>query len=80
MVAAIGDPSLAASIQSTAITPALLFTFVFNYLLIGARKRVMKAVYVAAANRKQAQEGTGPIAPGLDGRIVMEPASGETFA
>ena len=50
MVATIGDEGLATAIQSSAITPALLFTFVFNYLLIGARRRVIKAVYIAAAN------------------------------
>ncbi len=64
-------------IQSSAITPALLFTFVFNYLLIGARKRVIKAVYVATANRKQAQGEPVPDAPILDGRISNEPSSQE---
>ncbi len=36
MVASYGDEVLAYSIRSSALTPALLFTFVFNYLLIGA--------------------------------------------
>ena len=36
------------AIQAAAITPALLFTFVFNSLLITARRRVHKAVLIAA--------------------------------
>jgi hypothetical protein len=77
MVATVGDQALATSIQSSAITPALLFTFVFNYLLIGARKRVIKAVYLAAANRKQAQDEPAPVSPILDGRIRNDPSSQE---
>ncbi|MGP0062274.1 MAG: hypothetical protein ACLQGP_01565 [Isosphaeraceae bacterium] len=75
MVAGVGDQAVARAIQSAAITPALLFTFVFNYLLIGARKRVIRAVYLAAANRKQAQDEAASVAPILDGRIGMEPSS-----
>jgi hypothetical protein len=69
------DEALAYPIQSAAITPALLFTFVFNYLLIGARKRVMKAVYVAAASRKQAQDEAASVAPSLDGPFAIKPPS-----
>ncbi len=64
MVAAIGDEGFSAVIQSSAITPALLFTFVFQYLLIGARKRVIKAVYLAAANLESPQVEATPFAPG----------------
>ncbi len=39
MVATIGDEGFATAIQSSAITPALLFTFVFQYLLLGGRAR-----------------------------------------
>lgn len=53
MVAAIGDENLATSIQAAAITPALLFTFVFNYLIIGARRRVMKRVFAATAKKDE---------------------------
>jgi hypothetical protein len=63
MVAAIGDEGFATAIQSSAITPALLFTFVFNYLLIGARKRVIKAVYIAAANLEPTPAEAAPFAP-----------------
>ena len=77
MIAVVGDQALATSVQSSAITPALLFTFVFNYLLIGARKRVIKAVYLAATNRKQAQDEPAPVSPILDGRISIEPSSQE---
>ena len=65
------------AIQSAAITPALLFTFVFNYLLIGARKRVIRAVYLAAANRKLARDDETSLVPNLDGRIGLEPSSEE---
>ena len=63
MVATIGDEGFATAIQSSAITPALLFTFVFNYLLIGARKRVIQAVYVAAARLGAAPVEATPFAP-----------------
>jgi hypothetical protein len=66
---------MATAIRGAAITPALLFTFVFNSLLVGARKRVIKAVYVASANRKPAQDEPVPDAPILDGRISNEPSS-----
>jgi hypothetical protein len=53
MIAAIGDEHLATRVQAAAITPALLFTFVFNYLLIGARRRVMRIVFLATAKKDQ---------------------------
>ena len=53
MIAAIGDEQLATAVQAAAITPALLFTFVFNYLLIGARRRVMKTGLAAARSRRR---------------------------
>ncbi len=53
MIAVIGDEHLATAVQAAAITPALLFTFVFNYLLIGARRRVMRTVFLANAKKDQ---------------------------
>ncbi len=73
MVASIGDESIATAVQGAAITPALLFTFVFNYLLIGARKRVIKSVYLAAASRKQAQDELASDSPILDGGRREDP-------
>jgi hypothetical protein len=63
MVATVGDEGISTAIQSSAITPALLFTFVFNYLLIGARKRVIKAVYIAAAKLALPQFESSPLGP-----------------
>jgi len=40
-------PDVAKRIQAAAITPTLLFTFVFNSLLIAARRRVYKAFVTA---------------------------------
>ncbi len=73
MVASIGEESMAYSIRTSALTPALLFTFVFNYLLIGTRKRVIKSVYVAAASRKPAPDGAGTVEPSPDGRALEGP-------
>ena len=53
MIYAIGDEPLAYSVQASALTPILLFTFVFNYLLIGARRRVMKSVFAATIEKEK---------------------------
>jgi hypothetical protein len=79
MVASVGDVSLASTVQSSAITPALLFTFVFNYLLIGARKRVIKAVYIAAASLAPPPVDAAPFAP-VSHVPSKEPASEEPVA
>jgi hypothetical protein len=52
MIVGIGDDQLKTAVQAAAITPPLLFTFVFNYLLIGARRRVMKTVFLANAKKE----------------------------
>jgi hypothetical protein len=49
LTASIGDEAYRTGVQAAAITPALLFTFVFNSLLVSARRRVHKAVLIAAA-------------------------------
>jgi len=46
------EPDLAKGIQAATITPALLFTFVFNSLLIAARRRVYKAFVTASQGQK----------------------------
>ena len=38
----IDEPALLKAIQGAAIAPALCFTFVFNSLLIGAHRRILK--------------------------------------
>jgi hypothetical protein len=53
MVYMIGDEPMAYAVQAAALTPILLFTFVFNYLLIGARRRVMKSVFAAAIEKEK---------------------------
>ena len=54
------DQSLRPAIQGPAITPALLFTFVFNSLLISARRRVYKGfVAVATTTRATTSETAG---------------------
>jgi hypothetical protein len=53
MIYTIGDQPLAYSVQASALTPILLFTFVFNYQLVGARRRVMQSVFAAAAERQK---------------------------
>jgi hypothetical protein len=49
MIYTSGAETLAYTVQAAAITPILLFTFVFNYLVVGARRRVMKSVFTATA-------------------------------
>jgi len=44
--------NVARGIQAATITPALLFTFVFNSLLVAARRRVYKAFVTAAGGQK----------------------------
>jgi hypothetical protein len=68
MIASVSDPGLMYPVQASTLTPILLFTFVFNYLLVGARRRVMKAVFTATAARKQEEvemELVGPAAEGV---------------
>ena len=65
MIAAVGDETIAYPVQASTLTPILLFTFVFNYLLIDARRRVMKSVFGAAAKKEAEQldlEAIGPVA------------------
>ena len=38
--------------QAAAITPALLFTFVFNSLLVAARRRIYRQFLTAAGGRQ----------------------------
>ena len=40
-------------VEAAAITPSLLYTFVFNNLVTAARRRVQKAVLVSIANTTQ---------------------------
>ncbi|MHB1555973.1 MAG: ABC transporter permease [Isosphaeraceae bacterium] len=68
MVTQIGDESLATAVQAAAITPALLYTFVFNYLLIGARRRVMQRVFATSVKKPEDEalfELAGPVAEGV---------------
>jgi hypothetical protein len=51
LIYGLGDSAMAYSAQAAAITPILLFTFLFNYLLVGARRRVMTSVFTATAGR-----------------------------
>jgi len=44
------EPGLLKALQGAAIAPALCFTFVFNSLLIGAHRRVLKYFAAATAN------------------------------
>lgn len=53
MIITIADQPVVTSVQAAAITPILLFTFVFNYLLVGARRRVMKSVFTLAAEKPE---------------------------
>jgi hypothetical protein len=53
MTYAIGEEPLAYAVQASALIPILLFTFVFNYLLVGARRRVMQSVFAAAAEKQK---------------------------
>lgn len=56
MIFLVNDPGAMDSVRFSAITPALLFTFLFNSLLIGARRRVMKNVFGEIARKQQAVE------------------------
>jgi hypothetical protein len=69
MTAAIGDEAYRYEIQAAAITPALLFTFVFNSLLITARRRVLKAVLIAAAKTKEPASPEDRQADDLEGIV-----------
>jgi hypothetical protein len=51
MAAGASQPENSTRIQAATITPALLFTFVFNSLLIAARHRVYKAFVILAARQ-----------------------------
>jgi hypothetical protein len=55
VAASVRDESYRTSIQSPAITPALLFTFVFNSLLISARRRAYKA-FLSSAGRSEKRD------------------------
>ncbi len=61
MAAAVGDVQASTAIQAAAITPALLFTFVFNSLLISARRRVLKSVYLTSAGRTAREDSSAPV-------------------
>jgi hypothetical protein len=63
MTYTVGDEPLAYSVEASALTPALLFTFVFNYLLVGARRRVMLSVFAATAEKKQKEAEMELLAP-----------------
>jgi hypothetical protein len=75
MIATVSDTSLAYPVQAAALTPILLFTFVFNYLLVGARRRVMKSVFTAVKNQPEVEmEVVEPAAEGArDGLIAGGP-------
>jgi hypothetical protein len=60
MVAAeTGDESLQTATQGPAITPALLFTFLFNGLLITARRKTYKAFLLSADTSGSVDRGKG---------------------
>lgn len=62
MVAAgTGEESLQIASQGSAITPALLFTFVFNSLLISARRRVDNAFQIIAAKNQMKNADSGSL-------------------
>jgi hypothetical protein len=63
MIDAIGDEPIAYTVQAAAMTPILLFTFVFNYLLVGARRRVMRWVFTATSEKEAAPIATSPAEP-----------------
>jgi hypothetical protein len=54
------DQSYRAAIQGPAITPALLFTFVFNSLLITARRRAYKDFLASSSGRSENSELAQP--------------------
>lgn len=45
----IGERPIAYAVQAATLCPILLYTFVFNSLLVGARRRVMRTVFAATA-------------------------------
>lgn len=53
MIVGMADQAMATNIQAAAITPILLFTFLFNFLLVGARRRVMTSVFMPAAEKSR---------------------------
>lgn len=55
MVFTIGDRTLAYPVQAAAVTPILLFTFVYAHLLIGARRRIIRGVHAAIAEKPSAE-------------------------
>jgi hypothetical protein len=61
LTAAVGDDRYSTAIQAAAITPALLFTFVFNSLLISARRRVLESVYLMSAGPKVLEDASAPV-------------------
>ena len=63
MVASATDLTSRAVIQGPAITPALLFTFVFSSLLISARRQAYKSFVTSARNSNESpQSANSPIA------------------
>jgi hypothetical protein len=48
-----GDQRVAYAVQALTVTPILFFTFVFNYLVVGARRRVMQSVFAANAKKEE---------------------------
>jgi hypothetical protein len=67
MIATISDRPIAYSVQAAALTPILLFTFVFNYLLVGARRRIMQSVFAATAARSQKEVEMEVVEPAAEG-------------
>lgn len=69
MTLAISDRTLAYPVQAAALTPILFFTFVFGHLLVGARRRIMKSVFAAAAGKRAdeviEEELAAPVAESL---------------
>jgi hypothetical protein len=51
MIDTVGDPAMAYPVQAATLTPILLFTFLFNYLVVSARRRVMSTVFTATVEK-----------------------------
>jgi hypothetical protein len=68
MIFTVGDEPMAYSVQASALTPILLFTFVFNYLVVTARRRVMKSVFAPTIEKNQEE---------ID-QVFVEPAAGSS--
>ena len=49
------------AVEAAAITPSLLYTFVFNNLVTSARRRVQKAVLISIEKTKQPRTETGRV-------------------